>query len=153
MKNPKSKVLITCLIWLSAINLMARENYNPSEFKYLNSFNSYVGLIEFSFNYERNIIQSRKSYSNIRAGYGYWTNLQLEGKCYEIAFVHLIGRKNSHPELNLGIKYIVDNAGKENAILPDIFAGYRYENPEGRFIFRIGLAFPSIFNMGIGFKF
>lgn len=153
MKFLRNKIIITCLVCMSALSIMAQGKDNPTEIKYLNSVNSYIGLIEYNFNYERNIIQSPRSYSNIRAGYGYWTNLQLEGQCYEVAFVHLLGRKNSHPEFNLGIKYIVDKAGKENAVLPDIFAGYRYENPEGRFVFRIGLAFPSIFSMGIGFKF
>lgn len=153
MKYLKTKILIASLILFSALDLMAQEKDNPPALKYRNSINSYVGLIELNLNYERNIIQRPKSYTNLRAGYGYWTNLQLEGNCLEAAFVHVLGRKNSHPEFNLGIKYIIDKAGKENAVLPVIYAGYRFENPEGRFIFRFGLTHPSIFNLGIGYKF
>lgn len=147
------KIIISCLILLSTTASMAQEKDNPTEIKYLNSINSYVGLIELNFNYERNILQRTHSYINVRAGYGYWTNLQLEGKCIEAAFVHVLGRKSSHPEFDLGIKYIIDKAGKENAVVPLLYAGYRFDDPEGRFIFRFGLTFPSIFNIGIGFKF
>lgn len=138
---------------MSVSNIIAQEKTAPAELKYLNSINSHIGLIELNINYERNIMQRPHSYSNVRAGYGYWTNLQLEGKCVDAAFVHVLGRKTSHPEFNLGIKYIIDKAGKDNTLLPLLYAGYRYENPEGRFIFRIGIAFPSIFNLGIGYKF
>jgi len=152
--NPiKNKIFITCLVCFSVFSLTAQEKTSPIELKYKNSINAYIGLIELNINYERNILQRPHSYSNIRAGYGYWTNLQLEGKCLETAFVHVLGRKTSHPEFNLGIKYIIDNAGKDNAVLPLLYAGYRLENPEGRFIFRMGIAFPSIFNLGIGYKF
>ncbi len=153
MTHLKHKILITGLVCFSAFNLLAQEKTSPAELTYRNSFNAYVGLIELNINYERNIMQRPHSYSNIRAGYGYWTNLQLEGKCIETAFVHVLGRKSSHPEFNLGIKYIIDKAGKENALVPLLYTGYRYEAPEGRFVFRMGLAFPSIFNLGIGYKF
>lgn len=153
MKYLKNKILITCLVCLSALNLMAKGKDKPIEIKYRNSINSYVGLIELNFNFERNFMQRPKSYTNLRAGLGYWTNLQLEGNCVEAAVVHLLGRKSSHPEFNLGVKYIIDKAGKDNAVVPLLYAGYRFENPEGRFVFRMGLAFPSIFNLGIGYKF
>lgn len=153
IKYLKHKIFITCLILYSGSGIMAQGKDNPTELKYLNSFNSYIGLIELNFNYERNIIQRPKSYTNVRAGFGYWTNLQLEGNCIEAAFVHMLGRENSHPEFNLGVKYIIDKAGKENAVVPLLYAGYRYDNPESRFIFKFGLTYPSIFNLGIGYKF
>lgn len=149
----KTEILIACILSLFTINLSAQVSNEKTELKYLNSFNSYVGLIELNINYERNFRQRPHSYSNARFGIGYWTNLQLEGNCVDAALVHVLGRENSHPEFNLGIKYIVDNAGKENAVVPLLYAGYRYENPQGRFIFRMGLAYPSIFNFGFGLKF
>jgi hypothetical protein len=153
MKHLPFKILIACLACLPVLNIMAQEKERPKEIRYLNSINSYIGLIEFNFNYERNFMQRPKSYTNFRAGYSYWTNLQLEGNCVEAVFVHLLGRKNSHPEFNLGVKYIIDKAGKENVVVPLLYVGYRYDNPEGRFIFRYGLTYPSIFNLGIGYKF
>lgn len=149
MKN----ITLTVLLFLASFNLIAQEKMLPAELKYRNSINSYIGLIELNFNYERNLLQRAHSYTNIRAGYGYWTNLQLEGACVEAVGVHVLGRKNSHPEFNLGVKYIIDKADKEDAVVPLLYAGYRFEEPDGRIVFRFGLTFPSIFNLGIGWKF
>lgn len=146
-------LLITWLLCLAAFNILAQGKIFQSEQKYRNSINSYIGLIELNFNYERNLLQRPHSYTNIRAGYGYWTNLQLEGACVEAVGVHVLGRKNSHPEFNLGVKYIIDKADKEDAVVPLLYAGYRFEEPDGRIVFRFGLTFPSIFNLGIGWKF
>jgi hypothetical protein len=153
MRDPIYKILITCIVCLSAMNLMAQEKTTPSEIKYLNSANAYIGLIELNINYERNILQRPHSFSNIKAGYGYWTNLQLEGNCVDAAFVHVLGRKSAHPEFNLGVKYIIDKTGKENALVPLLYAGFRFDKPDGRLLFRMGLTFPSIFNLGVGYKF
>ena len=76
-------ILITCMICLAAFCAFAQEKMLPPEFKYRNSINSYIGLIELNFNYERNLLQRTHSYTNMRAGFGYWTNLQLEGTCIE----------------------------------------------------------------------
>jgi len=43
--------------------------------------------------------------------------------------------------------------GSSNSFLPDIYAGYRYEKPNGILIFRIGVNLYSLYNIGIGFKF
>lgn len=146
-------VLNTCLICLAAFSAFAQEKILPPELKYRNSINSYIGLIELNFNYERNLLQHTHYYTNMRAGFGYWTNLQLEGTCIEAVAVHVLGRKDSHPEFNLGVKYIIDKAGEDNAAVPLVYAGYRFEQPEGRIVFRFGLTFPSIFNLGLGWKF
>lgn len=146
-------ITLTILLLFASFNIMAQEKNLSSELKYRNSINSYIGLIELNFNYERNLLQRNHSYTNIRAGCGYWTNLQLEGACVEVVGVHVLGRKNSHPEFNLGVKYIIDKADKEDAVVPLLYAGYRFEEPEGRIVFRFGLTFPSIFNLGLGWKF
>ena len=109
--------------------------------------------------YERNIFRWPGSYTNIRAGLGYFNDLQGGGREYGATMVHLIGKKNSHLEINLGIKYIVNN--KENAnpggkgFIPDMFVGYRYEKPGDSFVFRIGFYYPDInaLAIGIGVKF
>ena len=125
---------------------MTAENFR------FNSLGFYVGLIELNINYERTIMQRPKSHSNLRAGAGYWTNLQLEGNYINAAFVHLSGKNNSHLELNLGVKYLFAKDRKDNTFLPDIFAGYRFEKPDGRIFFRAGIAFPALFSVGMGVK-
>ena len=156
MVNSAKYLLITCMLFLLMSPLFAQRNNPAAENFRCNSIGLYVGLIELNVNYERNIMQRPKSYSNIRAGAGYWTNLQLEGNYINAAFVHLLdlfGKSNSHLELNLGAKYIFAKEEKDNTLLPDIFAGYRYEKTEGRFYFRAGLSFPGLFSMGTGLKF
>jgi hypothetical protein len=66
--------------------------------------------------------------------------------------VHLIGKKNSHFELNLGLKYVLEE-GTANSLMPDLFAGYRYEKPSGGLILRAGIDLFTLWNIGIGFKF
>ena len=123
-----------------------------------NNINTYIGLFDANINYERNIIQRSKSHSNLRVGFGYAMFFTAgEGTYINTSFVHLIGEKNSHLEIDLGLKYMLTNsiedAGFSDTLIPDIFFGYRYEKPSGGFIFRFGLNYPTILNLGIGYKF
>jgi hypothetical protein len=115
-----------------------------------------VGLISYNFNYERNIFQFPKSYTNIRIGYGKWNDWQNRGTGYIATLVHLIGQQNSHLELNLGLRHRIGEREDVDIpyFLPDLFAGYRYEKPYGAFTFRVGLTnYVDLFGLGIGFKF
>jgi len=123
-----------------------------------NNINAYLGVFDANINYERNIIQSSKSYSNLRAGFGYamlWT--AGEGTYINAAFIHLMGERNSHLEIDLGLKYMVTNSIEDpdfsETVIPDIFVGYRYVKPSGGFVFRFGLNYPTVINLGLGFKF
>jgi hypothetical protein len=124
-----------------------------------NSINAYLGLyVDININYERNIRQRSKSHSNVRLGFGHGSFLTAgEGGYINPAFVHLFGSKNSHIEVNIGIKYMLTNtipdADFSDTVVPDIFMGYRYEKPSGGFIFRAGLNYPTLINLGIGYKF
>jgi hypothetical protein len=84
----------------------------------------------------------------VTAGDGFYLNPAL---------VHMIGSRNSHLELDLGFKYIVNYKNPDNHLslylIPDVFAGYRYDKPDGDFIFRIGINYPTIINIGVGIKF
>lgn len=153
MGKPGKYIIFSFILFLFISPIYAQQNIRTAENFRLNSIGLYVGLIELNVNYERNIMQLPKSNSNIRAGIGYWTNLQLEGNYINAVFVHLLGKKNSHLELNLGARYIFAKEKEDNTFLPDIFAGYRFEKPDGRFYFRAGLSFPGLFSIGTGYKF
>jgi hypothetical protein len=60
-------------------------------------------------------------------------------------------------EIDVGIKYMLTNSISDpnfsDTFIPDIFVGYRYEQPSGGFIFRIGFSYPTVINLGIGYKF
>jgi hypothetical protein len=124
-----------------------------------NSINLYAGTIymDANLNYERNIFQNPHSYTNIRMGFGRANFSEFRVLAFYLnpSVVHLIGRRNSHLELNLGFKYPISQLPEtiNRILVPDLFVGYRYERPEGWFIFRMGINYPSIFDLGLGFKF
>jgi len=119
----------------------------------------YVGSIYMDVNldYERNIFQHPHSYTNLRLGIGKadFREFRVSAFYMNPSIVHLIGRGNSHLELNLGFKYAISQLPEtiNRVFVPDLFAGYRYERPDGRFIFRMGINYPSVFDFGVGFKF
>jgi hypothetical protein len=118
------------------------------------------GFVEIiNAGYERNIFWKRVAQTNIRISYGFINDLQ--GGAYEYAgtLVQLFGRRNSHLELNLGLaitQNVKDNMNPSNVShLPITYVGYRFEKPDGNFIFRAGFIYPIIYAMelGIGIKF
>lgn len=147
---------LTVLIMLSLIKADAQNS------KYINqkqnNINGYVGIFDLNLNYERTIAQRSQSMSSLRLGFGY-AMFFVAGEGYYIngAFVQLFGKNNSHLEVNGGVKFMLTNSIDDPAfsdqLLPDIFFGYRYEKPEGGFIFRFGLNYPTLINMGVGYKF
>jgi hypothetical protein len=123
-----------------------------------NYIDTYVGIFDVNLNYERKILQRPQSSGNLRLGFGYAMFL-VAGEGYYIngAFVQLFGVKNSHLELNAGVKYMLTNSISDPAfsdkLLPDIFIGYRFDKPTGGLIFRAGLNYPTVINLGVGYKF
>lgn len=63
--------------------------------------------MDANLNYERNILQLPKSYTNIRLGIGRANFSEFRTLAFYLnpSLVHLIGKRNSHLELNLGFKY------------------------------------------------
>jgi hypothetical protein len=118
-----------------------------------------IGFLVYNVNYERNFIRTPVFLTNIRLGYGKFNDLQGGSNEYSAALVGLIGQKNSHFELDLGIKEIKADKTNANpsssALMVDGFIGYRYEKPYGIFIFRTGFFYPSIYSLtlGVGFRF
>jgi hypothetical protein len=139
---------------ISGANAQGQERIGKKQ----NNINMYVGVFDLNLNYERNIIQRPQSMSNLRLGLGY-AMFFVAGEGYYInsSFVQLLGPKNSHLELNAGVKFMLTNSIEDPAfsdkLLPDIFFGYRFEKPEGGFIFRFGLNYPTAINLGLGYKF
>jgi hypothetical protein len=76
-----------------------------------------------------------KAYS-IRLGFGFQGNLGGEGNVFLGGVNMLTGSKNSHFEVGLGWMALIDEAS-----LPLLSAGYRFQKPGGRFVFRTGVGF------------
>ena len=155
------KILMSVVILIISVicgieNLGQEKGSSTPEFR-RNSINGYIGFVEYNINYERNIFQMPKSYTNLRMGFGYGAFVIAgEGIYLNPAIVHLIGKKHSFLELNLGFKYIVSYDGLDadysKFLMPDFFAGYHFERPDGKRVFRVGINWPTLINIGIGFK-
>jgi hypothetical protein len=152
MKKITASVLITFASIFLSVCTHSQQSINPSEKLPVNNINAYISLLEYNINYERKIFQLPKSFTNLRIGFGIINSSFDGGYYYNASLVHLFGKKNSHLELNLGLKYAVQK-GSPNFFLPDIYAGYRYEKPSGLLIFRIGVNLYSLYTVGIGIKF
>jgi len=50
------------------------------------------------------------------------------------------------------IQYDGLNPDYSKFFLPDFFAGYHFERADGKRVFRIGMNWPTLINIGIGFK-
>lgn len=152
-KKKIASILIVLLAFLPNHNTQAQENGIPSLILRRNSINMYVGVWDYNLNYERNIFQRPKSYTNIRIGFGK-DESYLDGYYFIPSLVHLFGRKNSHLEIDLGCKVLTSPVTADGtSFLPDVFVGYRHEKPAGRFMFRAGINPTTIYNVGIGVKF
>ncbi len=102
-------------------------------------------------NYERSFYQGKKVSWYGRMGVGYGGLIFAGGGFGALGAVTMLtGKKNSHFELNTGLF-----SGKEGAgtvTLPLIDIGYRYQKPDGVFIFNaiIGIL---VVGFGVGYAF
>ncbi len=161
---PQTFYILIFLVLLSSTLLFAQEGSEQHAKPLRNSIGAYVGLLDVNLNYERNVIQRPKSYSNVRLGFGRWTDLASGGKYINASFIHLLGKKKSHVEFNLGIRLTQNSnvsGSSSTFLLPDIYVGYRYEYVEvdynekskGNSYFRVGFSSPTFINVGGGIKF
>lgn len=96
---------------------------------------------------------------NVRAGLGFFTipntgyDVYDKNYIFNVTFPFIFGINKSHLEIDAGLKYLEAIGSNPGSFYPDIFAGYRYEKPTGRFYFRGGLSSLSYFNIGCGLKF
>jgi hypothetical protein len=158
----KNKYRLTILLLfvvhcIGCINAKAQDPGN-SFFETTNSIIVNIGLFEYNFNYERNIVQKPKSSDKVRLGLGQGMFLTAgEGTYLNAAFIHLFGGRNSHVEIDLGTKIMLTNSISDpkfsEICIPDIFLGYRYEKASGGFIFRAGFNYPTLINIGVGYRF
>jgi hypothetical protein len=151
--------IISVFLFLPCVVIDAREREDSTRIIRRNYIIGNLSFLDININYERNIIHLPQSHTNIRIGLGAFNDLQGGGTEYVATLVNLFGKRNSHLELNLGLKYIVNSKDNANptvkSFLTDMFAGYRFEMPGNSFVFRIGFIYPEIYAIavGIGAKF
>ena len=113
----------------------------------------HVGLFSQGvMSYERQIFSGKTVswYGRLGGGYGGW--LEPFSADYGWgglgAITMLTGKKNNHFELNAGAFLGFEDTYNEAFIFPIFNVGYRYQKPEGGFIFR---ANAGIISLGLSF--
>ncbi len=145
----RSAVLSSTLLFISFVSLAQIPK---------NSINTYVGIFEINFNYERNVLQMERGLGHLRLGVGQARFVQAgEGKYINMSYVHVVGKKESHLEADIGFKYMLTNSIDDpkfsEEFIPDLFIGYRFQNQPRGIILRAGINYPTIINLGIGLAF
>ncbi len=125
--------------------------------------------------YERRILKTDNSLLNTlwaKVGGGYWAQFDSGGPYALAGLTALSGRAKNHLEVSLGFVSLYDYSDYkrdlesyrivgnvepqradfiENSIAGGI--GYRFQNPDNGFIFRVGVSFPEAIYLGLGFSF
>lgn len=70
-----------------------------------------------------------------------------------LSYMCFTGDKNNHFELGLGVAYLHFLSRSIKYVVPAPCIGYRYQKPDGKFIFRTGIGFPELAYLGIGYAF
>ena len=172
------------LLAFSAINIIFSCSVFGQESTVLepkNIIHGSVGILGLGFaaiiNYERLVVKTEdrkyliKCYAH--GGVGYYAEFGLGyGPTFVTSFKGILGRKNAHLELGLGITGLVNNGNYEydydnylrgnepkptrldhTWLLPAGTIGYRYQTPGEDFVFRTGVGFPDGVYISIGFAF
>ena len=113
----------------------------------------HVGLFSQGvMNYERQILSGKTVswYGRLGGGYGAWVEpFSAEYGWGGLgAITMLTGKKNNHFELNAGGFLGLEDTYNYAFIFPIFNVGYRYQKPEGGFIFR---ANAGIISLGLSF--
>jgi hypothetical protein len=143
----KLVLVITILSGLFSANAQSLEKNEMSK----NSIYFDTGIVpgvHAFVNYERSLYQGKKVSWYGRAGFGYGGLLLSDGGFGGLgAITMLTGKKNSHFELNTGVF-----SGNNSVTLPLLDVGYRYQKPDGGFIFKAKIGILGI-GFGLGYAF
>ncbi|MBT31967.1 MAG: hypothetical protein CMO01_20095 [Thalassobius sp.] len=127
----------------------------------------------YNINYERMVVNLKGDFVNslwVRAGAGGWGLHTEKGGHVLTTFMMLLGSKNSHVELSAGVTLLEEAlsgssnndllfqnsnsySSDENPLYPAGGVSYRYQKPEGHFIFRTGVTFPEHLHFSFGYAF
>lgn len=117
----------------------------------------------FSFlgNYERMIFHLPESFIHsiwIRVGAGPWAGWGPTGMNYVSTVSALMGRGSAHFEFGPGVLFTYWSDEKQfkpiiNERYLAGFLGFRYQKPQGNFLFRTGLGWPDGIYLSLGYCF
>lgn len=113
-------------------------------------------------NYERLISEKKKGLFKsywFRAGAGLYVEWGGEGGHFVTGLTGLTGSNKNHLELNVGLALLFPNFPYEYAgphpirVNPAGVIGYRFQKPQGKFVFRFGVGYPEAWYLSLGLVF
>jgi len=120
------------------------------------SLGGFVFWISLNGYYERIIIENEDKFfktHRIRVGGGFYGTYENYGPYGLVGMTSLTGAKNKHFEVNYGLTMLGDEFDQIFYFGPAGSIGYRYQKPNGIFVFRIGGGFPEAIYLSLGFSF
>jgi len=155
----RNRIVVITLIILCSINYGYSQNEKPNDdLLNKNAIYGNIGTWGLYFTatgyYERMLKQhmwNKNISSFVKIGYGAEAHWVGEGIYLLAQYGLLTGAKTHHLEIGLGpIFYKGDLKG-----IPPLSGnvGWRIQKPGGNFIFRMGVAWPEAFYLGLGFSF
>lgn len=151
----KSKLIVIGLLSLIICDYAGAQDTESTS---LSKFNIYADLgghfgAQASLNFEGHIYSGEKSTWYARGGLGAAGIIMATGGPGVLAGVTMLtGKENKHFELNAGAFVGKDFEQDNMYVFPLIDLGYRYQKPEGGFIFKAKLGFLGI-GIGLGYAF
>jgi hypothetical protein len=159
LNNPKIKFKMKkILLVISIVTIGFSANAQSSEKNILSKNSIYfdTGIIpgiHAFVNYERSIYQGERISWFGRAGFGYGGLFLADFGFGGLGAVTMLtGKKNSHFELNAGIFSGKDIDNSNSFAYPLLDVGYRYQKPDGGFVFKAKLGILGV-GIGLGYAF
>lgn len=178
----KKQIVILFYFILGFYNIASaseKDTLNPQAKNAIYGSVSTLGLwFTSSINYERHLFTtSNKLNVNyyLRVNYGGFSTWGASGPSTSLSLQGVLGKKKSHLELGLGFAGLFDKSGYDIGIsnanypfagyepepsrweytmkLPSVTIGYRYQKPEGGFVFRSGISSPEGVYLSLGWAF
>ncbi len=124
-----------------------------------NPFWGFAGL-----NYERQFLNYKKGSLFAETGFGYWQTWGGNGPYFRLKINNRLGKKAHHLETGIGTQIMYDKLSykykepgdtklKYTDFYPAVSAGYLYNKPQGKFLFKVGFAWPESLYLGFGYAF
>ena len=89
----------------------------------------------------------------LRIGAGIWEIWEDAGWTCMVSYTCLTGAGNNHFELGIGAAFWQYLTLDHKYVIPALNLGYRYQKPDGKFIFRTGGGFPESAYLSFGYCF
>lgn len=146
--NMKTHLFLFTII--SCSYLFAQTPNDQFLFKNKNSIQADIGghTVFYGFNYERILLNKNKLKTTVQAGFSIYPEFtNVIPFWFPVSINQLVSFNAHHAEIGLGVMPVIEKVFETPSgpkkWMANLFSicrlGYRYQRPEGRFIFRAGL--------------